>query len=136
MIRLAPILIGVSVVALATAQTETPASIHSEVVEITGVIVRIHLNPGEGTPYLEVESGDETTLVHLGPMRYLIEENFNPKTGQEITVEGYQVEGYVAAIEVTLPSEKKTLRLRDDEGWPLWQGRRRRGGRLQGSGRQ
>jgi len=127
--RIAPILIAVSMALPLVAQNEAPASLHPEVVEVTGTIVRIHLNPGDRTPYLEVSTADKTTEVHLGPMWYLIEENFNPKTGQEVKVKGFRVEDHVAAIEVTLPSEKKTLNLRDEEGRPLWQGGRRRGAR-------
>ena len=133
--RLAPILMALSLAIALAAQDEAPAIVHSEVVEITGTILRIHLSPGEGTPYLDVRTAENTTKVHLGPMRYLIEEDFNPKTGQEITVKGFRVEDYIAAIEVTLPSEKKTLRLRNDEGVPLWQGARRRNGR-RGYGQQ
>lgn len=124
--RLRSISLAVLAVALASAQTETPSLAHNEVVEIQGVIERIHLTPGEGTPYLEVRTDNETARVHLGPMRYLIEEDFAPKTGQDIVVEGYRVDDYVVAIEVRLPSEKKTLRLRDEDGLPLWRGAQRR----------
>jgi hypothetical protein len=30
----------------------------------------------------------------------------------------------VVGIEVSLPAEKKTLKLRDSKGWPLWSGGR------------
>ena len=92
------------------------------IVDIKGSISQVHLAPGEGMPYLEVKSGTEATKVYLGSMRYLIAENFNPKAGQEIAVKAYKLKEAVVAIQVTLPGEKKTLKLRDEKGWPLWRG--------------
>ena len=97
------------------------------VVDITGTISQVHIAAGEGMPYLDVKSGADTIKVFLGSMRYLISENFNPKAGQEVTVKAYKLKESVVAIQVTLPAEKKTLKLRDDKGWPLWRGGPRRG---------
>jgi hypothetical protein len=99
------------------------------VVDLKGVIRQVHISQGQGMPYLDVLQGSETVKVQLGSMRYLISENFNPKAGQEVTVRGYKTNGSVVAIEVNLPSEKKTLRLRDEKGWPLWRGGPMRFGR-------
>lgn len=98
----------------------------SPVVEHKGVIRQVHISRGAGMPYLDVQKGDETIRVYLGSIRYLIAENFNPKSGQDVAVRGYQLADSVVAIEVTLPSEKKTLKLRDSKGWPLWSGGRKR----------
>ena len=51
-------------------------------------------------------------------MHYLISENFNPKAGQQITAKGYKKTDSVIGIEVSLTAEKKTLKLRDERGWP------------------
>jgi hypothetical protein len=88
------------------------------VVEIKGVVKQVHISRGQGMPYLEVGA----TKVYLGSMRYLIAENFNPKAGQDVVVKGYKTGDSVVAIEVTLPAEKKTLKLRDAQGRPLWRG--------------
>jgi hypothetical protein len=99
------------------------------IVEYKGVIRKVHISQGSGMPYLEAQRGKTTTRVYLGSIRYLIAENFNPRSGQELVVRGYQTADSIVAIEVTLPSEKKTLKLRDSKGWPLWRGGRGRFGR-------
>lgn len=98
-------------------------------VEMKGVVGQIQIVPGAGTPYLELKQGGESTRVYLGAIHYLIAGNFNPKTGQEATVKGYKAADSVVAIEVTLTGEGKTLKFRDENGWPLWRGGPWRGGR-------
>ncbi len=111
-------------------QAGSPAPIAANpVVDISGVIGLVQIVPGEGTPYLEVKHGNETTKVYLGPMHYLIAQDFSPKTGQEVSLTGYKQTDSVVAIQVTLSQEKKTLKLRDDSGRPLWRGGPWRGGR-------
>jgi hypothetical protein len=99
------------------------------VVEIKGVIKQVNIGRGQGMPHLDVEQEGKVTKVQLGSMRYLIAENFNPKAGQQVIVKGYKSGDTVLAIEVTLPAEKKTLKLRDEQGRPLWRGGPRRFGR-------
>jgi hypothetical protein len=61
-------------------------------------------------------------------MRYLMQENFNPKAGETVEARGYKMaDGSLVAISVDLPASKKTLKLRDENGWPLWMGGRRSG---------
>lgn len=101
----------------------------SRIVEHKGVIREVHISRGAGMPYLDVQKGNGTIKVYLGSIRYLIAQNFNPRSGQDVTIKGYQAADAIVAIEVTLPSEKKTLRLRDSNGRPLWSGGRGRFGR-------
>ncbi len=99
-------------------------------VEIKGRIRSVQLTQGQGTPYLEVQSGSSVTRVVLGSVRYLMEQDFNPKAGAEVVVKGFKAGAEVYAITVTLVAEGKLLRLRDEEGRPVWQGGRfGRGGR-------
>jgi len=102
------------------------------IVEIKGTIQTVSVAPGQGMPYLEVSAGKETTRVLLGSMRYLMAENFNPKAGEPVEIRGYKTGDQVAAISVTLPRQKTTLKLRDAEGRPLWRGGP--GGRRRGQG--
>lgn len=104
------------------AQPEGSAVASRSVVEFKGRIEQTSIGRGQGMPYLEVRYGRDLWRVYLGAMHYLIAENFNPKAGQEIVVKGYRSEDTVVAIEVTLTAEKKTLRLRDGQGRPLWRG--------------
>jgi hypothetical protein len=55
-------------------------------------------------------------------MRYLMEQNFNPKAGQQAIVKGFQIDDDLIATSVTLPETKQTIRLRDENGMPLWRG--------------
>ena len=106
--------------------TECPAGsaaiAGNPVVELSGTIDSVQIAPGQGMPYLEVKTAKATTRVYLGSMRYLIAENFAPKAGQEVAVKGYQVNDTVIASQVSLTAEKKTLKLRDENGRPLWRG--------------
>ena len=97
------------------------------IVELKGKVGAVQITPGTGMPFVDVRSGDQVSKVYLGSMRYLIAQGFNPKVGQEIVVKAYKLrETFVAAV-VTLPTEKKTIRLRDEDGWPIWRGGMRNG---------
>ena len=45
-----------------------------------------------------------------------------------LEAKGYKMGDSVVAIRVELPTTKKVLKLRDDNGWPLWMGGPRQGG--------
>ena len=94
-------------------------------VEVKGKIEKIRLSRGQGMPSLQVRTSDKTVSVALGSMRYLLEQDFNPKAGDEVAVIGYKVNDAVVAITVTLPATGKVLRLRDEAGRPVWMGGRR-----------
>ena len=102
------------------ASSQAPVALNP-VVEISGVVGRMQISPNQEMPYLELKRGKEITKVYLGPIHYLIAENFNPKTGQKVTVKGYKQADSVIASQVILNHEEKTLVLRDNNGWPLWQ---------------
>ncbi|MGQ9634328.1 MAG: hypothetical protein ACUVXB_08775 [Bryobacteraceae bacterium] len=93
-------------------------------VDLEGRIESVDILRGQGMPSLLVRTGEETTRVVLGSMRYLIERNFNPKVGGEVRVTGYRVGDLVYAAAVTLRAENQTLQLRDEAGRPLWVGGR------------
>ena len=95
------------------------------IVTFSGKITRVDASrPGEGMPGLVVNVDGTSTNVTLGSMRYLMEQDFNPKAGADVQVTGYKLPASVVAIEVRLPADNLTLKLRDENGWPLW----RRGG--------
>jgi hypothetical protein len=93
-------------------------------VELKGVIERVRIVPGEGMPYIELHDREGLHRVVLGSMRYLIEQDFNPKAGAEAVVRAFKTEADLLAIEVRIPSEKISIRLRNEDGTPVW---RRRG---------
>jgi hypothetical protein len=94
----------------------------SPVVNISGKITRVDASRPGGMPALVVNVDGTSTNVILGSMRYLMERDFNPKAGAEVQVKGYKLPASVVAIEVRLPAEDVTLKLRDEHGWPLWRG--------------
>lgn len=96
-----------------------PAFAAAEKVELKGAVVRVRAAPGQGMPSLEMKRGQETVTVILGSMRYLMQNEFNPKAGETITVKGYKMNEGVLAIEVTLGAGKP-LAFRDNQGRPLW----------------
>lgn len=57
-------------------------------------------------------------------MRYLINQGSSLNAGDEVKVKAYQTHADLFAISVTVGD--KTIRLRDENGFPLWRG----GGRL------
>jgi hypothetical protein len=92
------------------------------VVEVSGTISEVHIGVGQGMPYVDVKKGSDTTRLYLGAMHYLIAQDFSPRTGQQVLAKGYKMADGVVGIQVSLPAEKKTLKLRDEKGFPLWRG--------------
>lgn len=114
--------------------SSAPAPISSNpIVELKGAIKEVSISPGKGMPYFTLSGEKGATRVVLGSMRYLMTENFNPKAGEPAEVRGYQVGDSITAISVKLPNQKTSIRLRDEQGRPLWRGgpggRRHQGGR-------
>ncbi|MFB3779310.1 MAG: hypothetical protein ACE141_16960 [Bryobacteraceae bacterium] len=106
--------------------TQAPITANARI-EIKGKIERIRLGRGQGMPSLDVRTGAKTVSVTLGSMRYLLEKDFNPKAGEEVSVTGYKLDDGIVAITVTLLATNKVLHLRDDSGRPVWMGGRGRG---------
>ena len=91
-------------------------------VDIKGKVVAVQITPGAGMPFVTVKSGDQKMRVYLGSMRYLMGQGFNPKVDEEIVVKAYKWNDDFVAATVTLPAQGKTVRLRDEDGRPLWRG--------------
>jgi len=102
-----------------TPSAENPAA------EVAGRIAKVEIVRGQGMPSLEVKAADgRTWKVWLGSMRYLVEQGFNPKAGQQVAAKGLKKPGSdeLMAYVVSLPETRQTLRLRDESGRPLWRG--------------
>ena len=116
-------------------QPDEPATgVSGPSVELKGKISSVQVARGQRMPFLEIEVNGKATKVYLGSMRYLMQNDFNPKAGEQVDVEGFRRDGDVVAVSVTLTSRNKTLRLRDENGQPVWQ--RGRLGRRQQEPRQ
>ncbi len=121
--------VGTLLVAALAAAGQPAAVAAKPVIEISGRITKVGLAHGQGMPSLEVKTAEgKAWRVWLGSMRYLVEQNFNPKAGQEASARGFEsAENELTAISVTLTEGKQTIRLRDEQGRPLWRGRYRGG---------
>ncbi len=118
--------------ALSTAQPAQPPIASNPIVTVEGKIQKVQIAQGQGMPFIELQSAEGTFRVYLGPVRFLMEQDFNPKAGTQISVKGYKMNPDIVAISVTVPAEKKTLTLRDDKGWPVWRGGRMGHGMMRG----
>ena len=96
------------------------------IVELKGKITAVQIAWGQGMPSLEIAEGGQKTRVVLGSMRHLMQQDFNPKAGDEVSVKGYKSGTDIFAITVAVAGGT-VLRLRDDNGWPIWAGRGRMG---------
>jgi hypothetical protein len=113
---------GLGSVLLAQAPTGPAPIASSPVAYLRGKVAKVDIVWGQGAPSLLVDQGGTTTRVILGSMRYLVQQNFNPKVGEEVDIKGYKAGDVIVASSVTLVGENQTLKLRDDNGWPLWMG--------------
>jgi hypothetical protein len=100
----------------------SPRFAGAAIVDLQGKIEKVQIVPGAGAPSLVVDTGAAKVTVILGPLRYLMEKDFNPKAGELAEVHGLQVDTDVFAVTVVLPASKRMLRLREADGRPLWRG--------------
>jgi hypothetical protein len=105
--------------------TNSVETIKGEVISVDRFPPRQGMSSGV---HLQVKTATETISVHLGPSWYL--DNQEPKVaaqdnievkGSRITFDGKPV---IIAAEVT--KGDKVLKLRDENGFPMWAGGRRR----------
>jgi hypothetical protein len=88
--------------------------------ELRGQVAAVRLTPGMGMPSVTVKSGNDTKVVYLGSMRYLMMQGFSPKVDEEIVVKAFEANGQYFAASVALPAQNKTIELRDGSGRPVW----------------
>jgi len=73
---------------------------------------------------LVLKTDKETLNVHLGPVGYASQQGVEPKVGDTIEVTGSKItrgqQTILLAAEVK--AQDKVLKLRDEQGFPLWRG--------------
>lgn len=103
----------------------------STVETVSGEVVSIGtFTPAKGKGrgvHLELKTDKETISVHLGPAWYIDEQNVKIEKGDKIKVTGSRVtfEGKPVIIAKTVLFGNETIKLRDENGVPLWAGQRR-----------
>ncbi len=70
---------------------------------------------------VETKTG-ESVIVHCGPSHYTAQQDFNFKTGDTVTISGSKTRIWMKQVIMAseIQSGGKTLRLRDQQGRPLW----------------
>jgi hypothetical protein len=76
---------------------------------------------------LVVKTDQGSITVHLGPARYMSQNQmiFNPGDAVEVTGSQMEVAGGAIMVAKEVTVKGKTLKLRDDQGLPLWRGQGR-----------
>lgn len=130
-----PVLIILAFSPLSGQQTKSGPASHHPVVEIKGSIKQVHIEKGAGMPWLEIDTAKGPVKLMLGSMRYLMQHDFSPKSGDTIVAKAFDESTQTVAISVELPNSGKSLKLRDENGFPLWRGGGMKGGAAKGGHR-
>jgi len=102
------------------------------VTEIKGQVTRIEeIAPMRGASpgiHLTLKSGSENITVHLGPKWYLDKQALKFNVKDRVMVKGSKVnfEGVPTIIAAEITKGKTVLKLRNENGVPVWSGRGRR----------
>lgn len=71
-----------------------------------------------------LKTGSESVSVHLGPQSYLSQQGITVEKGDKVSIRGSKItmkdKPVIIAAEIT--RNGKTVKLRDDNGMPLWRG--------------
>ena len=100
--------------------------------ELTGEVTSVEqMTFMRGMSYgiqLMIKTDKETIPVHLGPGWFIENQDVKIVTGDKVRVKGSRVlfDGKPAVIAAELTRGHDVLRLRDENGFPMWSGWRRR----------
>ena len=99
---------------------------------ISGEVTSIdRITPNKGMAagiHMNVKTDKETVSVHLGPSWYLENQDVKIAPKDKVEVKGLRITfgGKPAIIAAEVRKGDEVLRLRDDSGFPVWSGWRRR----------
>ncbi len=106
--------------------TKTVETVVGEIVSIT----QVSRGQGQGGMHFDLKTDKETIAVHLGPTWYLNEQGLKLEAKDKVEVKGSRVtlnnKAVILAAEVKMTD--KIIKLRDENGLPLWRGSGRRRG--------
>jgi len=104
---------------------KTVETVSGEVVSVS----QITPNKGMGAGvHMTLNTGKETISVHLGPSWYLENQDVKVEAKDKVEVKGSKITfgGKPAIIAMEIKKGDEVLKLRDDAGFPVWAGWRRR----------
>ena len=99
---------------------------------ISGEIISVdRITPNKGMAggvYMNVKTDKETISVHLGPSFYIENQDVKLQAKDKVEVKGSRITfgGKPAIIAAEVKKGDEVLKLRDDTGFPVWSGWRRR----------
>ena len=99
---------------------------------ITGTVEKVDkITPGKGMSYgvhLAVKTEKETIDVHLGPGWYIENQDVKLTPGDKVEIKGSRItfQGKPVIIAAEVKKGEETLKLRDESGFPVWAGWKRR----------
>ena len=99
---------------------------------ITGEVTKVdRITPAKGMSggiHMLVKTDKETISVHLGPSWYLENQDVKIEPKNKVEVKGSRITfgGKPAIIAAEVKKGDEVLQLRDDAGFPVWSGWRRR----------
>lgn len=99
---------------------------------VSGEVVRVSLiTPRKGMSagvHVTLKTDKETISVQLGPSWYIENQDVKIEAKDKVEVKGSRItfDGKPAIIAAEVKKGDEVLRLRDDNGFPLWSGWRRR----------
>ncbi|HLA12130.1 MAG TPA: hypothetical protein VJ023_16200 [Pyrinomonadaceae bacterium] len=99
---------------------------------ISGEVISIdQFTPAKGMfggIHMNVKTGKETISVHLGPSFYIENQDVKLEAKDKVEVKGSKItfSGKPAIIASEVKKGDEVLKLRDDAGFPVWSGWRRR----------
>ncbi len=99
---------------------------------INGEVVKVdRITPNKGMAggiHMNVKTDKETISVHLGPSWYMENQDVKIEPKDKVEVKGSKITfgGKPAMIATEVKKGDEVLKLRDDSGFPVWAGWRRR----------
>jgi len=99
---------------------------------ISGEVISVdRITPAKGMSggvHMNVKTDKETISVHLGPSWYLENQDVKIEAKDKVEVKGSRISfgGKPAIIAAEVKKGEEVLKLRDDAGFPVWSGWRRR----------
>jgi len=99
---------------------------------IVGTVEKVDkMTPGKGMSYgvhLIMKTEKETIDVHLGPGWYIENQDVKLTPGDKVEIKGSRItfQGKPVIIAAEVKKGEETLKLRDESGFPVWAGWKRR----------
>jgi hypothetical protein len=102
-----------------------PGFDRNTVIQATGTVLQVDIATRGGPGTLSLQTSTESITVILGPSWFLSEQHVDIQNGDPLVVEGAKMmdrRGHLHLVAASLTNRRTgaVLRLRDDEGRPLW----------------